>query len=486
METEDIKTEDIKSAKRLRRQRRLGGCRAVLGGVLIHLILGTMYTWGNMGLYVISHMRTVHGMTEYHHRDLGYVLSVTISGQGVGMVAGGVIESAAGPRLAVYIGGTLLAIGVCLSSFLLHSYIGFILTYGLLFGLGMGISYTAPLACALRWLPDKKGLVSGLITAGLGTSSLVFSLLQTNFINPLNLLPELSDDPGAPAYFTDLALLARVPQMILISSCIYVVVLGIGGSLLVDPPSTSALIQPRDEHPEDSSQIADISQGIPDTSSTVQHQFAPIEALYSERFSFLFLLFFLISPAYTFIASNWRVGPATLGLDDQYLSLVSSIASVCNATGRVVWGQLLDLLSPQIPFLILTGSWAISLLALGLFGTYGTAIYTVCVCANFFCFGGNFALFPTMTAIAFGRKYLGTIYGILYVSLLLGSNSSSFITQRLLIKWGYVGMCGLYTSFIVSVFLLTLLFGARLNKPCLQKRIASHKDEVSPLMSVTI
>ncbi|MHA1525903.1 MAG: MFS transporter, partial [Promethearchaeota archaeon] len=37
-------------------------------------------------------------------------------------------------------------------------------------------------------------------------------------------------------------------------------------------------------------------------------------------------------------------------------------------------------------------------------------------CAIFFCFGGNFSLFPTATADLFGSKNLGENYGIVFTA----------------------------------------------------------------------
>lgn len=80
-------------------------------------------------------MRNVEHL-DCRHEDLAYVLSASYSGQAIGMVTGGILERTLGPRMSSYIGGGILASAVFASSFLLHSYVGFIFTYGGLFGLG--------------------------------------------------------------------------------------------------------------------------------------------------------------------------------------------------------------------------------------------------------------------------------------------------------------------------------------------------------------
>ena len=56
--------------------------------------------------------------------------------------------------------------------------------YALIQGFGAGMCYMSPLICAWEWFEDKKGFVSGLMVAGYGFSSFLFSLLSTELVNP--------------------------------------------------------------------------------------------------------------------------------------------------------------------------------------------------------------------------------------------------------------------------------------------------------------
>ena len=47
------------------------------------------------------------------------------------------------------------------------------LTYGVLAGLGIGISYNVVVATVSAWFPDQKGLCSGCLMMGFGASALV-------------------------------------------------------------------------------------------------------------------------------------------------------------------------------------------------------------------------------------------------------------------------------------------------------------------------
>ena len=142
------------------------------------------------------------------------------------MFLGGLLERKIGPRFSTLFGCGIMSLGVLLSYIAIKvSYWLLLLTYGLMFGLGVGIAYVGPLASAVHWMPRWKGVAAGLVLAGFGLGALIFDPIQTVFINPDNLS---SDGNG---YFLDDDLLDRVPEIFLILGAIYAV-LQIVGSLM--------------------------------------------------------------------------------------------------------------------------------------------------------------------------------------------------------------------------------------------------------------
>ena len=102
---------------------------------------------------------------------------------GVSMCFGGYVVEKIGARGSVALGGYIIALGSLLSSFA-TSLAWFITTQGGIFGLGFGIAYTGPIIAASKWLPEKKGLLNGLIIGGMGVGSLVFSAIANAYVNP--------------------------------------------------------------------------------------------------------------------------------------------------------------------------------------------------------------------------------------------------------------------------------------------------------------
>ena len=54
-------------------------------------------------------------------------------------------------------------------------------------GICNGLSYTVPIRLGWKAMPERSGLVSGLIIGGFGFGSLIFTYLSTAIVNPDNI-----------------------------------------------------------------------------------------------------------------------------------------------------------------------------------------------------------------------------------------------------------------------------------------------------------
>ena len=62
----------------------------------------------------------------------------------------------------------------------------FFLIYAVGFGLGKGFMYPSALYAGWSHLPARKGLVSGIIVAGMGIGSFIFGIVTHSLVNPEN------------------------------------------------------------------------------------------------------------------------------------------------------------------------------------------------------------------------------------------------------------------------------------------------------------
>ncbi len=213
---------------------RLRGCVVILGGILVHLSLGTLYTFGNLSPYLVSYIRERSHPPDLALTTSTWIYAAALVGQAGSMFLGGWLYGKIGPRWTTLLGGWLMSAGVLLSYFAIKvSFWLLCLTYGLMFGSGVGIAYIGPLSCAMKWMPRWKGVANGFVVAGFGFGALIFDEVQTSFINPSNARP--SDDSDGN-YFTTSSLLDRVPTIFLILGGTYAVMQFVGSMLLTDPP----------------------------------------------------------------------------------------------------------------------------------------------------------------------------------------------------------------------------------------------------------
>uniref|UniRef100_A0A915NMU6 Uncharacterized protein n=1 Tax=Meloidogyne floridensis TaxID=298350 RepID=A0A915NMU6_9BILA len=200
---------------------------------MIHLTIGTYHTFGNMLPYMASYM---NNFTDKSVKIEHLIWIPTFQGCfPFAMIIGGFLARRFGPRIAAGIGCYTMCASVFLSGWAIqHSYYAFLLTYGLMFGLGQGIAYVVAVSCVINWAPKMVGLGSGIVAAGFGISSSIFAPIQTRIINPHNVAPT------SDGYFNDPELLSRVPGIFTTLSIVFFIMQCIGLVFICDPPTEFA------------------------------------------------------------------------------------------------------------------------------------------------------------------------------------------------------------------------------------------------------
>lgn len=164
------------------------GYLAVLGGMMIHLACGSMYCWGNLISYLPGSLKYWSPEGGTGPADASLVLAFILMSQMSGMPFGPVLESMIGPRFTAMIGAVMMGSGLWLASYA-ETLTQFVLSYAVLFGLGVGVAYQMPYIVGGRWFPSKRGTVQGAITSAMGASALVFNTVSTKLINPDGINP---------------------------------------------------------------------------------------------------------------------------------------------------------------------------------------------------------------------------------------------------------------------------------------------------------
>ena len=365
----------------------------VIGAILIQLALGTIYSWGTMTIFVSPYINEVREVTVY-------IFGVGLLSFAITMIFAGKLQQKYGPRNIAILGGILLGIGVIASAFM-TTFIGLLITYGIIFGAGIGFGYVCPIASAGKWFPDKKGFINGIAVAGFGAGSFIFNYVIKALANPANL--ETTD----PNFVSTVS--QNIPLMFTVLGIIYVILI-IGGAMALSNPPEGW--KPMGWVPPPPSEESGIS-GL---------DFKRNETIKLPQFWMLWVAFvfsaisgLMIIGSYAAFAKSVDAGEFIYVIGTADFVLIGSLAALFNGLGRIVWGQLADFITYKKSMLIMFTIQAI--LMFTYFTTNINEIYFLTItCAIYFCFGGNFSLFPTATADLFGSKNLGPNYGIVFTA----------------------------------------------------------------------
>src|SRR5947199_7517960 len=155
-------------------------------GTAVNLCLGILYAWSVWKASLLADKNhpagsPMTGLNEgwVYLSDAQATWAYAICGFtfALFMIPGGRLQDRYGPRVGATLAGLCLGAG-CILAGVMKSYLGLILGFGLLGGVGMGLGYAAATPAAVRWFgPHRRGLVAGLVVAGYGGAAVYMAPL---------------------------------------------------------------------------------------------------------------------------------------------------------------------------------------------------------------------------------------------------------------------------------------------------------------------
>ncbi len=372
---------------------------AVLGAILIQLALGAIYAWS-----VFTPSLKEAGWSK---AETQYVFAAGLAFFAIVMVLAGRMMPRVGPRKLAISGGIVLGLGYILGGlfggtnpFLL------ILFIGVIGGSGIGLAYVVPIAVGMRWFPDKKGLITGLAVAGFGFGAMFWVKIAGAW-------GHLIENIGLSMTFT-------------IYGVVFLLMVVIGGIWMVFPPEGWA---PKGWTPP-APKAGQVAAGV---------NFESGQMLKTPQFYMIFLTFVFSAGAGLMTIGLMKLFPLealqSSGKSAVEASAIAGTAmavffSLANGLGRIAWGSLSDLLGRKMSVIIMTATQGIFMIAFTkMAGTPGL-LYLAATLIGFN-FGGNFALFPTLTADTFGAKNIGQLYPWVFLAYGVGGIFGPIIGGRL-------------------------------------------------------
>jgi OFA family oxalate/formate antiporter-like MFS transporter len=308
------------------------------------------------------------------------------------MIPGGKLQDRYGPKLGATLGGLSLASG-CIIAGLMKSYLGLIVGFGILGGIGMGLGYAAPTPAALKWFgTHRRGLIAGLVVGGYGGAALYIAPLGQFFIEKY----------GISGSFIGLGI-------------IFAVVVIIAGQLLSQPPVGYIPPGPRPNNNKNQP-TKTIGAGV---------DFSPSEMMGKWQYYALVLMFIGSAQSGLLVIANAApILAKTAGKLEFFAKnawLIAAFGGLVNALGRVGSGLYSDKIGRanaynlnciisaiflvSTPFIINAESIPLLFLAVGI---------------AYWQYGGGLSIMPSFTADFFGSKNLGINYGLVFLGWGLG------------------------------------------------------------------
>ncbi|MCL2822243.1 MAG: MFS transporter [Firmicutes bacterium] len=416
------------------------GIVVVIAALAIQLTLGIAYLWTLFQTGITNDL-----FNEQNHLA-ALTFSVVLACLTIGSVFGGMLaKKLNSTRIVVFIGGSTVALGFLLASFVTDKAPWLLyFTYGLMGGTGMGLSYSTTIACAQKWFPHKKGLITGIIISALGFGGVVFTPVILAVLSAFGAHWEMID--GINTFVSNDSW--RWTFRVLAGA--FFVICGTGSYFLKNAPQP----QTQDPLPADlnlnQDQLAKSEQkpeGVlaeneavkepiknavtePAKATIEKKDYTAVQMLKSPKFYIIMATFFFAviggQMMIAFASPIESIGNTGLPIPIGALTLSIGILAISffNSAGRLLWGFLSDKLGRINTILILLAGSAALLMFVGLAAGHWT-IYILMAAIGLF-YGGILSIFPTLTAENFGTKNLATNYGF----ILLGFGGGAIVAGQ--------------------------------------------------------
>jgi len=361
----------------------------VVGAVLIQLSLGAIYAWS-----VFTKPLVEAGWSKAQTQG---VFAAGLATFAIIMVLAGRMMPKFGPRMVAMAGGVVLGLGYILGGLIGKTdFIGLFILIGIVGGAGIGLAYVVPIAVGMRWFPDKKGLITGLAVAGFGFGATLWVKLAGSW-------GHLIANQGLSKTFV-------------IYGIVFLVAVVIGGIWMKFPPEGW---KPEGwKPPEPASGKA--AAGAVDFKSG--------EMLKTPQYYMILFTFIFGASAGLMSIGLMKLFPMQAlqanGMDLAAASAVAGTAmavffSLANGIGRIAWGAISDKLGRKLSIALMMGIQGVVVILFQWIAGTPALLYVGATLIGFN-FGGNFALFPTITADTFGTKFVGQNYGWVFLAYGIG------------------------------------------------------------------
>lgn len=290
------------------------------------------------------------------------------------------------------------------------------LTYGIIAGSGIGMIYNSIISILNKWFPDKKGLCSGLLMMGFGSSALILgTLAEKMIVNPAI---------GWRTTYT-------------VFGAAILIVIGITGLIIKEP------------------KLDQEQSKLPVSGMAVK------EMIRTKTFYMFFVVLVGINMMGITVISFAKDYIMDLGANPILAATLVGVLSMFNGIGRIMSGLIYDKKGHTFTMIMassMTFLAALSILAGAYLNIFIIGVISFCIV------GFSYGCSPTMTAVYtrawFGDKWFASNFSILTTALIPASLVATLAGKLYSTSGNYLGVSLVLLCFAT----ISLFLGVKLSK----------------------
>ncbi|HBT97402.1 MAG TPA: MFS transporter [Desulfobulbaceae bacterium] len=348
-------------------------------GTVINIIIGQTYAWSVFVKPLSEHF-------QWSPADATVAFAIFHSISCLPIIVAGKLQEFIQPKSILFFGGLIFGIGV-LSVGYVKSLSGLYIAYGVMGGIGMGTIYSGVVPNIVKFFPDRRGLASGVLAAGIGSGALIWGPIGALLIEEYAVLPTFK-------------ILGSLSLIFLCALAVFIQTAPVGFSPAGWTPSKA---QQQNLTVVDKNWLGMLSDPL---------YYMIAAGVVMGAISGLMI-----------IASASPILQSVGGYSAVAAGSWVGILSVCNSGGRAGWGWISDRIGRMMSLVIIYAILGCAMLWLA--STSWLVVVPLLLVGM--CFGGFMGMLASITADAFGTKYLAMNFGIMFLPFSI----AAFIGPRL-------------------------------------------------------
>lgn len=389
-------------------------------GVIALLFAGVIYAWSILKAPLAEEF----GWTG---SQLALNFTLTMCFFCLGGFAGGLVTKRIGCRLSLILAALLSGFGFFLASRVTSQKIAILyIGYGMMAGFGIGMAYNVIISTLSAWFPDKKGLCSGILMMGFGSSALVVGKLASALMS-------------GPGWRTAFLVIGLALALLLFAA----------GLILRRPGAEDSL-------PEAEKKAAAGGEDF------VTEDMPTSRMLRRPSFWLAFLCIVCMSAVGNTVFSFARDLAISVGAQAALATTLVGVLSVCNGLGRIAYGALFDRLGRRKTMLaaslVTIAAAGITLLAVL---AHSLPLGILGLCLTGFSYGAGPTISSAFTSAFYGQKYFPLNFSVMNFNLMFASFMATAANGLIGATGGYVGPF----AFLLCLAVLSLILNLSIRRP---------------------